>query len=69
MKPRDVIKKVLADGWYELPRGSTAHRQYGHATKPGKVTVTIKGGREYADRNIRDIIKQMGITKAIWEKL
>ena len=38
MKPREMEKLILADGWvFKSQVGS--HRQYTHPTKPGKVTI------------------------------
>lgn len=38
MKPREMEKLILADGWiYKNQLGS--HRHYTHPTKPGKVTI------------------------------
>jgi len=44
MKPREVIQRLKADGWYELPGKRTSHKQFKHPTKPGKVTVAIHPG-------------------------
>ena len=60
MKVRDVIKLIEADGWYFLrQRGS--HRQYRHATKPGKVTVAGKPSEEMAAGTLGSIFRQAGI--------
>lgn len=38
MKYRDLIKKIVDAGWiHESTRGS--HMQFGHSTRPEKVTV------------------------------
>ena len=39
MKVSEVLKRLNADGWYELPGKATSHIQLKHPTKPGKVTV------------------------------
>lgn len=60
MKVRDVIKLIEADGWYFLrQRGS--HRQYRHATKPGKVTIAGKPSEEMAPGTLGSIFRQAGI--------
>lgn len=60
MKVRDVIKRIEADGWYFLrQRGS--HRQYRHATKPGKVTIAGKPSDEMAPGTLGSIFRQAGI--------
>jgi predicted RNA binding protein YcfA (HicA-like mRNA interferase family) len=38
MKSRDVIKKIEADGWYEVGQ-SGSHKQFRHLTKKGRVTI------------------------------
>ena len=38
MRSRDVIRKLEADGWYEV-RHTGSHRQFRHLTRPGLVTV------------------------------
>lgn len=35
---REVIKALLADGWYEV-NVVGSHHQFKHPTKPGRVTV------------------------------
>jgi len=60
MKVREVIKRIEADGWYHVrTRGS--HRQYKHATKPGKVTVAGKLSIEVPPGTLRNILKQAGL--------
>lgn len=60
VKVRDVIKLIEADGWYFLrQRGS--HRQYRHATKPGKVTIAGKPSEEMAPGTLGSIFRQAGI--------
>jgi predicted RNA binding protein YcfA (HicA-like mRNA interferase family) len=62
VKVRDVIKLIEADGWYFLrQRGS--HRQYRHATKPGKVTVAGKPSEEMAPGTLGSIFRQAGIDR------
>ena len=41
MKVAEVIRLLEADGW-ELFRTRGSHRQYKHASRPGKVTVPGK---------------------------
>jgi predicted RNA binding protein YcfA (HicA-like mRNA interferase family) len=60
VKVRDVIKLIEADGWYFLrQRGS--HRQYRHATKPGKVTIAGKPSDEMAPGTLGSIFRQASI--------
>jgi len=57
MKVRDVIEILDRDGWYLVAtRGS--HRQFKHATKPGRVTVPGKPGDDLAVGTLNSIWKQ-----------
>ncbi len=38
MKPREMEKLILADGWM-LKNQEGSHKNYTHPTKPGKVTI------------------------------
>jgi predicted RNA binding protein YcfA (HicA-like mRNA interferase family) len=60
MKVRDVIKLIEADGWYFL-RQKGSHRQYRHATKPGKVTIAGKPSDEMAPGTLGSVFRQAGI--------
>ena len=45
LKPREMEKIILADGWvFKEQNGS--HRQYVHPTKEGKVTIPFHKGKE-----------------------
>ena len=62
MKVQDVIKRLEADGWYLMvTRGS--HRQFKHASKPGKVTVAGKPSDEMDPGTLRNIFRQAGLPK------
>ena len=40
MKPREVKRRLEADGWVELPGGKTSHRNYKHPhTKVKEATI------------------------------
>ncbi len=57
MKVRAVIRMLEADGWYlAATRGS--HRQFKHATKPGRVTVAGKLSDDLARGTLNSILKQ-----------
>lgn len=60
MKARDVIRILLADGWYEVD-GRGSHRNFKHPTKPGKVTVSEHKGRDLLDRDVFSIERQSGL--------
>jgi predicted RNA binding protein YcfA (HicA-like mRNA interferase family) len=56
---RDVLKKLKADGWYEI-RVRGDHHQLKHPTKPGKVTVQHPV-KDLSIRNIKSIEQQSGV--------
>jgi predicted RNA binding protein YcfA (HicA-like mRNA interferase family) len=59
LKVAEIIRKLLADGWYlHATRGS--HRQYKHAMKKGRVTVAGKPGDDLAPGTLNSIYKQAG---------
>lgn len=43
MRPREVIARIEADGWYEV-RQKGGHRHFRHPTKPGITTVSMHPG-------------------------
>jgi predicted RNA binding protein YcfA (HicA-like mRNA interferase family) len=60
MKVRDVIKLIEADGWYVVTtKGS--HRQYKHASKPGRVTIAGHPGDDMAPGTLNSVLKQAQI--------
>ncbi|MCC6680361.1 MAG: type II toxin-antitoxin system HicA family toxin [Phycisphaeraceae bacterium] len=64
MKFREVVKLVVADGWYH-DRTVGSHMIFRHPTKPG--TVTIPGGgklnRDVKQGTLTSILKQAGIKR------
>jgi predicted RNA binding protein YcfA (HicA-like mRNA interferase family) len=62
MKVRDVVRRLLADGWFEARiRGS--HRQFKHSSKIGLVTVPGKPNDDLAPGTVNSILKQAGLKK------
>ena len=61
MKVRDLIKLVKKDGWRELPRTGTSHRQYKHPVKPGRVTIAGHPGDDVPVGTKRNILRQAGL--------
>ena len=60
MKVREAIRLIEDDGWFLVAtRGS--HRQYKHATKPGRVTVAGKPSDDLAPGTRNSILKQAGL--------
>jgi predicted RNA binding protein YcfA (HicA-like mRNA interferase family) len=60
MKVREVLKLIVADGWY-LDRTRGSHRQYKHPIKRGLVTVAGKPGDDLAPGTLNSILKQAGL--------
>ena len=62
MKIRDIIKKIEADGWYQIVmRGS--HRQYKHPAKPGRVTIAGHPSHDLAPGTLSSVLKQARLKK------
>lgn len=60
MKPREVEKMIIEDGWYfKSQRGS--HRQYKHPSKPGKVTIPFHKGKDIDPGTVKSILIQAGL--------
>ena len=59
IKPRDMEKIILADGWvFKSQEGS--HRHYIHPVKPGKVTIPFHA-KDLPKGTERAILKQAGL--------
>jgi predicted RNA binding protein YcfA (HicA-like mRNA interferase family) len=57
MKVREVLKLLDKDGWYRVPsRGG--HRQFKHAHKSGRVTVSGKLSDDLPPGTLNSIFKQ-----------
>jgi predicted RNA binding protein YcfA (HicA-like mRNA interferase family) len=60
MKVRDVIRLIEQEGWFLVAtRGS--HRQYKHASKPGRVTIAGKPSDDMAPGTLNGVRKQAGL--------
>jgi len=60
MKVRDMLKKLLDDGWF-LARTKGSHRQYKHPSKKGLVTVAGHPSDDLAPGTQNSIFKQSGL--------
>lgn len=59
LKPREMEKIVLADGWiFKTQLGS--HKHYVHPTKPGKVTIPFHN-KDIPKGTEKSIFKQAGL--------
>jgi len=61
MTAKEVIKRLKADGWYELPGKKTSHKQFKHPTKPGKTTVAMHPG-DIPRWTLKKIEEQSGVS-------
>jgi predicted RNA binding protein YcfA (HicA-like mRNA interferase family) len=62
MKVGEVLRQLQNDGWFQVAtRGS--HRQFKHASKPGRVTVAGKPSDDLAPGTLNSILKQAGLKK------
>ena len=62
MKVSEVLRILLDAGWYfASQRGS--HRQFKHATRPGRVTLPGKPGDDLAPGTLNSILKQAGLKR------
>jgi predicted RNA binding protein YcfA (HicA-like mRNA interferase family) len=59
MGSREVIKRLKADGWYEVAQAGS-HKQFKHPVKPGRVTVPFPK-KDIPLGTILSIEKQAGI--------
>jgi predicted RNA binding protein YcfA (HicA-like mRNA interferase family) len=62
MKISEVLRLLAEDGWY-LVATKGSHRQFKHATKPGRVTVSGKPSDDLAPGTLNSILKQAGLKK------
>jgi predicted RNA binding protein YcfA (HicA-like mRNA interferase family) len=60
MKVRDVIRRLVDDGWAQVSQKGS-HRQFKHPTKPGKVTVPSKPSDDLPHGTYRSILRQAGL--------
>ncbi len=59
MDSREIIKRLEQDGWFEVAQAGS-HKQFKHATKPGRVTVSTPR-KDVPLGTLRSIEKQAGI--------
>ena len=56
---REILKMLVADGWYEIECVGS-HHQFRHPTKPGKVTLKHPV-KDIPPKTLRSIEKQSGL--------
>ncbi|MEI2556502.1 type II toxin-antitoxin system HicA family toxin [Acinetobacter pittii] len=59
MKSLDLIKRIEADGWYEV-RVTGSHHHFKHPTKKGLVTVPHPK-KDLPNGTVKSILKQAGL--------
>lgn len=59
MKVSEILSRLREDGW-DLVATKGSHRQFKHATRPGRVTVPGKPGDDLAPGTMNSIFKQAG---------
>lgn len=59
MDSREIIKKLRADGWFEVAQAGS-HKQFKHSEKAGRVTVPYPR-KEVPIGTLKSIEKQAGI--------
>lgn len=60
MRPIDVERIIVADGWYHK-NTKGGHKQFIHPTKPGKVTIPQHSGDTIDKTLYNKILKQAGL--------
>jgi predicted RNA binding protein YcfA (HicA-like mRNA interferase family) len=59
MNSREVIRRLKSDGWFEVGQAGS-HKQFKHASKPGRVTV-VYPQKDIPEGTLRSIEKQSGL--------
>jgi len=62
VKVREVIRLIENDGWC-LVDTEGSHRQYKHANKPGRVTVSGHPGDDMPKGTLASVIRQAGLKR------
>ncbi len=60
MKIREIIRRMVDDGWY-LARTQGSHRQFKHPLKKGIVTIAGQLNDDLAKGTLNSILKQAGL--------
>lgn len=60
MRAVEAQRLLEADGWFEVP-SKGGHRQFKHATKPGKATIPFHRG-DLSPVVIKGLERQTGLT-------
>ena len=60
MKVSEILRMIQKDGW-KLVATRGSHRQFTHASKPGRVTVPGKPSDDLAVGTQNSVLKQAGL--------
>lgn len=60
MKVAEILQLLQQDGWFKVAQKGS-HRQFKHASKPGRVTVPGKPSDDLAPGTQNSILKQAGL--------
>jgi predicted RNA binding protein YcfA (HicA-like mRNA interferase family) len=61
-KVRELVRDLLAAGFYEIPGGKGSHRKLSHSRYPGAVTLSGHPGddaKPYQERQVRKAIEEV----------
>jgi predicted RNA binding protein YcfA (HicA-like mRNA interferase family) len=62
MTAREVIRRLKADGWYELKRKPGSHRHFKHPAKSGKIQVADHKGKDIPQKTLDSIEYYSGVS-------
>jgi len=60
MKVKEAMRMIERDGWHQV-KAKGGHRQYKHATKPGRVTIPGKPNDDLHPKTARSVLQQAGL--------
>lgn len=60
LKVKEAMRMIEQDGWYQV-KAKGGHRQYKHASKPGRVTIPGKPSDDLHPKTARSILQQAGL--------
>ncbi len=60
MKPRELIKLLEENGWYEINKGKGSHRHFKHDDRANKITVPFHN-KDLKTGTLNGILKDAGL--------
>ena len=60
VKYREVVRLIAAEGWY-LHSTVGSHQQFKHPSRPGRVTIAGKPGKDVPEGTLKSILRQAGL--------